>query len=719
VSGPRTNLPVSNLPLFGREQEHQSLLEALDAHQLVTISGPGGMGKSRLAQAVAAARIGQFDDGVWWVELASVSAAALVPDAIARAAGLVLHGGTDNLVDQLCDLSLMLVIDNCEHVIDAAADIIAAITAAAPGVRILATSQERLKLSVEHLFRLNPLAIETQDGAGPGTAGALALFAARARSVQAGFTLNSESIPIVQEICRQLDGLPLAIELAAARLPVLGLNGLQERLHDRLRVLGNASRGAPERQRTLRAALEWSHALLTPAEQTLFARLGVFVGSFDLEAAERVCADDTLEAWEVVELASALLDKSLLTADDADPPSYRLLETPRAFAIEQLHASPDARVVHARHAALMRQRLLAAQEAQWTREGSVLIGKVIRDIDNLRSALTWASGAQGDAEMLIALAGTGSVVWTQAGAEAEGLAWCELALRAVTGEVQPVLEADLLVALAKLGHQIDAGREIPALERAAALFARQGDQRGQFIALTTLAKKHIWRRDHAAADAAIRAAQTLFDASWPAAMRTNLLQAKAYLLEIHGRPADGEPFILEALSIMQSMGDPDGIDVAKIELAESYMVQGKVAESAALRREVYDRGGRAGVNAFNMANLAGAYAQLGELDAALRFARTAFPSLRKSQKLPVFIDHFALLSCKLGRVEQSARLIGRSDAHVSASGFEREVSEENAYKLTRQLLTAALQPDVMTRLMMEGTGMSDEAALAAALAEKT
>jgi hypothetical protein len=165
------------------------------------------------------------------------------------------------------------------------------------------------------------------------------------------------------------------------------------------------------------------------------------------------------------------------------------------------------------------------------------------------------------------------------------------------------------------------------------------------------------------------------------------------------------------------MGDPDEIDVAKIELAESYMVQGKVAESAALRREVYDRGGRAGVNAFNMANLAGAYAQLGELDAALRFARMAFPSLRKSQKLPAFIDHFALLSCKLGHVEQAARLIGRSDAHVRASGFEREVSEENAYKLTLELLTAALKPDVMARLMMEGTGISDEAALAAALAE--
>ncbi len=716
VSRRRTNLPASLLPLFGREDEREALLRALAAYQLVTISGPGGMGKSRLAQAVAAACIGEFADGVWWVELASVGAAALVPDAIARAAGLILHGGTDNLVEQLRDLRLMLVIDNCEHVIDAAADIIAAITAAAPGVRILATSQERLKLSVEHLFRLDSLAIDAEAGAAPETAGALALFAARAESVQAGFTLNSESIPIVQQICRQLDGLPLAIELAAARLPVLGLKGLQERLHDRLRVLGNASRGVPERQRTLRTALEWSHTLLAPAEKTLFARLGVFVGSFDLEAAECVCADDTLQSWEVVELVSTLLDKSLLSADDADPPRYRLLETPRAFAIEKLDACPDARLIRARHAAFMRQRLLAAQEAQWTAAGSQLIGKVIRDIGNLRAALTWASGTQGDPEMLIALAGTGSVIWTQANAEAEGLAWCEVALRAVAEDVQPGLEAELLVSFAKLGHQIDAGREIPALERAAALFAARGDRQGQFIALSTLAKKHIWRRDHAAADAAIQAAEALFDASWPAAMRTHVLQAKTYLLEIRGRPSDGEPYMLEALSIMQTMGDPDGIDAAKIELAESYMVQGKVAESAALRREVYDRGGRAGINAANMANLAGAYAQLDELDGALRFARMAFPSLRKSQKLPAFIDHFALLCCKLGQVEQGARLVGRSDAHVGASGFEREVSEENAHRLALELLRTALEPDAMAKLMMEGARVSNESAVAAALA---
>jgi tetratricopeptide (TPR) repeat protein len=419
----------------------------------------------------------------------------------------------------------------------------------------------------------------------------------------------------------------LAIELAAARVPMLGVDGLRKRLEDRFRVLGNASRTAPDRQRTLRGALEWSHALLEPDEQTLFARLGVFVGWFDLEALERVCSDSRIDPWEVVELAASLVDKSLLVLEARDPPRYRLLETPRAFAVERLAASGEERTFRARHAAFQLARLHEAQENQWRPSGSTMIDRVVQDIGGLRAALHWASGADGDGAMLIALAGTGSVVWSQAGAEQEGLQWCEAALKALTGAEPPGLEADLLVAFAKLSHLSDAAREMAALERAGALFASQHQPQGQYVALGALAKKMVWRRDLDGAARVIADAEAILDPAWPPAIRTNLLQAKTYLLELQGRPEEGEPLMLELVALMRALGDPEKIDMALLDLAESYMVQAKFAEAAAVRQEVHDREGRKTPDAHNLANLSATYTQMDRLDEALTCAREAASGL--------------------------------------------------------------------------------------------
>jgi predicted ATPase/class 3 adenylate cyclase len=711
----RSNLAPGRAELFGRASDIEMLRAALAAHRLLTIAGPGGVGKSSVAHAVAAAVKADFPDGVWWVELAPVADGALVVDAIARSAGLSLREGLPDLVEQIKDRRMLLILDNCEHVIAGAAEASEAIVHGTEHVCVLTTSQERLRCAHEHMYRLQPLATPEGSADRKGS-DALDLFAARARAVSPGFALGPANIEAVAQICRQLDGLPLAIELAAARLPLLGLDGLRQRLEDRFRVLGNASRTAPNRQRTLRGALEWSHSLLTATEQTLFARLGVFAGWFDLDALEQVCADASIESWEVIDLANSLLDKSLLTLDPQDPPRYRLLETPRAFAAEQLAKSQDARAIHARHAGLMRSRLLQAQEAQWTPNASTAIDKVVQDIANLRAALHWAASKDGDSELLIALAGTGSVVWTQAGAEAEALNWCETALRAVTEDTQPLLEAELLVAFVKLTHQSDAAREVAALERASALFASQFERKGQYIALGALAKKHAWRRDVENAERAIEAAQAIFEPSWPAAIQANLLQAKTYLLEMLGRAQEGERYMIELLEIMRALGDPEQIDLAMIELAESYMVQGKLEEAAALRQRVHDRPGRKTPDTFNLANLCATYTQMDRLDEALNCARECTSWLMRSKKVHVFLEHFGLLSCKRGRLIEGAHLIGLSDAHYRTSGFEREMSEARSRAQADALLRAAFDEARLQELYAEGCRMSVSDAVDAGLA---
>ena len=710
----RSNLATGRAKLFGRASDIEALRSALASHRLVTIAGPGGVGKSSVAHAVASAAKADFPDGVWWVELAPVADGALVADAIARAAGLTLRNGLPDLVEQIRDRRMLLVLDNCEHLIATAAEAAEAIMHGAEHVRVLTTSQERLRCGLEHTHRLQPLATPAVGVERDGQ-DALDLFAARARAVSPGFALGPTNIEAVAQICRQLDGLPLAIELAAARLPLLGLDGLRQRLEDRFRVLGNASRTAPNRQRTLRGALEWSHALLTATEQTLFARLGVFVGWFDLEALERVCSDAAIESWEVIDLAASLLDKSLLTLDQQDPPRYRLLETPRTFAVEQLAKSEDARAVRGRHAGLMRSRLLQAQEAQWTPHASAAVDRVVQDIANLRAALHWAASKDGDGEMLIALAGTGSVVWSQAGAEAEGMTWCETALRAVSDNTQPALEAELLVAFAKLSHQADAAREVAALERAAALFASQFQRQGQYIALGALAKKLVWRRDLEGAERTLEAAQAIFDPTWPAAIQTNVLQAKTYLLELQGRAQEGERYMLELLAIMRALGDPEKIDAAMIDLAESYMVQGRLQEAAAMRQAVHDRPERKTPDTYNLANLSATYTQMDRLDEALNCARESAARLIRSNKVHVFLEHFGLLCCKRGRFIEGAHLVGLSDAHYRESGFDREMSEARAREQAETLLRGVFDDEQLQQLYAEGCRISVSDAVNAGL----
>ncbi len=373
-SGLKPFVPPGARPtLLGRDDELVALDHLLAQHRHVTVLGAGGIGKTSLALAAAHARRDAQRDGAAWVDLSSISESALVCAVVARALELPVASGDHQLsalVACLKSLDVLLVLDNVEHLIDEVARLSIAIVTGAPGVRLLVTSQVALKVERERVFRLGPLAIP-EPGASAHDAmryGAIELFVDQAQAADPRFRVTDENVGSVIELCRHLDGLALAIKLAAVRLPLFGLRGLKQRLVDRLKLLADASRSAPTRQQTLRAALDWSYGLLSAEEQRTFRQLGVFAGAcgFSLDLAGAVVGEAGQDEWAVIEHVSTLLDHSLVVDDGADPPRYRLLESARDYALHQLAERHELDAAQERFARAMNSVMERFYEARWT-----------------------------------------------------------------------------------------------------------------------------------------------------------------------------------------------------------------------------------------------------------------------------------------------------------------------------------------------------------------
>jgi|GEM_PF-1711384 len=511
------NVPAPLSPALGREAEIDALAGLLHAQRLITITGPAGIGKTRLAQALAWAQRPAWRDGVWFVELALHSLAptesADAAQAMLRAAlvqTLQLSSGAGassaTLARALQPLHLLLVLDNAEHLLAPLASLLDTLLAQAPALHVVVTSQEPLRLAGEQLLRLQPLTLpapEDDDSTDQLMAcSAVRLFVARVASRLPGFSLGPHQRQAVAHICRELDGLPLALELAAARVPMLGVHGMADLLQaggDRLQLLTQGARTAAPRQRTLRGALGWSHGLLDERQRRVLRRLAVFRGGFALTQAQAVCGDDTLDGWGVLDAVQALMDKSLLSAPEeiarsapsvsATAPRLRMLESVRAFALEKLVEAGEAEATAARH--------LQAVAAYWQRADADAIGHPAlhwltlhaAETDNLRAALQWASaagraGQQADTVALLAV--HGAMLWQRLGSAAEGRHWCDLAkglLPSLTGDIRG-LSAGLDLAQATLSVYANAyppAQGLACAQRAAEHFAAAGDvQRGGY-----------------------------------------------------------------------------------------------------------------------------------------------------------------------------------------------------------------------------------------------
>ena len=310
----------------------------------MTVTGAGGAGKTRLAVQVAGQLAGEFSGGVWYVDLAPITDPELVPTTAARALGLPDQPGRstmDTLTRFIADRQMLVVLDNCEHLLDACAALMVALLEACPGLTLLATSREPIGVAGEVSWRVPSLSLADE---------AVELFTDRARRARSDFEISDDNAATVAEICQRLDGVPLAIELAAARVRALSLAEILDSLHDRFRLLTGGARTAVRRQQTLRASVDWSHALLTEPERVLFRRLAVFLGGFDLDAAQAVAGGGEVQRYQVLDQLSLLVDKSLVVAEDSRGRTrYRLLETVRQYALEKLGESGEADAVRARH----------------------------------------------------------------------------------------------------------------------------------------------------------------------------------------------------------------------------------------------------------------------------------------------------------------------------------------------------------------------------------
>lgn len=441
VPGPQ-RLPLQLTSFVGRRAQIGEIRDVIeDVHRLVTLTGAGGVGKTRLSLEVAAG----LSADVVFADLAPVTDPATVAVIVARALGQPDQPGrstTDTIVSAIGERHLLLLLDNCEHLVEASVALIVDVLGECPHVTVLATSREPLGVAGELIWRVPSLSLADE---------ALELFAERARLVRPDFFLCEDNTGVVAEICRRLDGIPLAIELAAARLRALSAPEIRDSLHDRFRLLTGGSRAAVRRQQTLRASVDWSHALLTQPERVLFRRLGVFMGGFDLDAARFVAAGDDVHSHQVLDLLSLLVDKSLVVSDDGVARSrYRLLETVRQYAQEKLGESGEADAVRDRHRDHY-SMIASAIDAQDQRDRGRRIDRAAREIDNLRAAFAWSSESR-DRVPAHELASSLLPLWLAHGRLMEGLAWFSELDRMPAGEkLPPAVHARTLADKAMLG----------------------------------------------------------------------------------------------------------------------------------------------------------------------------------------------------------------------------------------------------------------------------
>jgi predicted ATPase/DNA-binding winged helix-turn-helix (wHTH) protein len=494
---PSTNLSVPLFPLIGRERELAGLQSLMASCRLLTLTGAGGIGKTKLGFEAARLVTQHFADGVWAVELAPLMEPELVPNAIARTLGIA-SGANRNLLDQLVGVlqhkHLLLVIDNCEHLVETVAYVTETLLRGCPRLHIAATSREPLAAEGEHIFRVSPLAVPPagiKDIEKALAHSAVQLFVERMRAADHAFVPDADTLSGISKICRYLDGLPLAIELAAGCVASIGVDALVGRFDDRFQLLTGGRRCASKRHQTLAATLDWSYALLTPAEQAILRRIAVFAGSFTLESARAIAAGDDIALAEVADHVARLVRKSLVTSDIRDSTGrYRLLETTRDYARDKLAGSGEFGAVARRHAEYYRDMLERTQSHWRTTAAASLAAKHAPEIDNIRTAINWAFEQGGDPKLGIALTAAAVPLWTVLSILGECQGLVEAALSCLRGGAhnQPRHEMQLQAALARssMWAKSAVAEVYAASSRALDLAEQVEDTEGQLDALYSL-----------------------------------------------------------------------------------------------------------------------------------------------------------------------------------------------------------------------------------------
>jgi excisionase family DNA binding protein len=690
--GPAFTLPQPLTPFLGRDREVAAVVAVLNRPELrlLTLTGPGGVGKTRLALRVAEALAARFGDGVAFVPLASVADASLIPSTVAQALGVREHGGrpiVERLIAALRGRRLLLILDNFEHVLPAS-PFVSTLLTACPGLTIVVTSRTTLRLSGEQRFPVPPMALPGPAAAPTARAlretEAVQFFVARARAAQPAFALDEENAAAVAAICWQVDGLPLAIELAAARVAVLPVHALLARLEPRFALLTDGPQDAPPRLRSMRHAIGWSYDLLRPGEQSLFRRLSVFAGGWTLEAMDAIASAGT----DVINGLSALVASSLVRQDggSSDEPRYLMLETLREFGQERLVAAGDAAAVRGRHA----QYFLALVE-RWSPDPALpgeqrRMAAIDPDYDNVRIALAWF-GEHGDAEGLLRLSGSLFEFWHARGLYSEGRLWIGRALVGSDGAAPSVRVRALMTASALARYQGDLG-EATSQSEAALPLARKVGNPGQLIT---------------------------------ALLNAGLL---AYFQKSY---AVAEPLLEEALNIARGFGDDvaakrpiTGIvytNLGHVAFAQGHLDRAAAlyAESIALLRAVDYGWALDG----GLTGLGGVHYVRGDIERAAQLFPEALElawGVPDPRKVAIALLGIAGVGAARGRANDAARLLGAAEAITASVGVPFAPSDRPVYERVVTALVATLGEARWRELRAAGRSLSMEAAVATARA---
>jgi len=727
-----TNLPLEHEPLISRGAELRALGERVVQDRLTTLVGPGGIGKTRLAGAVATGHQASFPDGVWWVDLAAVSTTERVPQAVAQASGTALGDGDGPvlLARALAGRRLLLVLDNCEHVLAGVAAVLMPLLAAAAGVHVLATSQVRLDVAGEQVWRLDALDLPPADAA-PEVAltfGAVQLFERRARAADQHFSMDAAMTAIVIDVCRRLDGNALAIEMAAAWAPLVGLPALRKRLVERLRLFTTANRTLPSRQRSLRATLDWSHSLLGPAEQLVLRRLSVFVGAIRLDHAQQVVsASGAIDEWEVLEALRTLVDRSLVQVEPTQPPRYRLLESIRLYAAEQLVSAGETEAVGLHHGQAFARLAISLRDDYRALSHPDFLEIYAADFADMNATFDRACERKDPATG--ALTGAALVYFAAAFGVSAELRRLQKAAFELLPAAQDPLDRALLwrqVASASsigapLVPRLHAARECVRAWRVV------GDVIGIYVALAALAAESARSGDFAGAHAAAAEARTIEDSSWRPRLRSIGMRMDFDIACYSGDVRAGRESVRRALSLAESTGDTRDVMEARGDLATLAVAAGDADEAIALAREGVEFGrqtNRPNHEGGALLTLCCATALAGDDVRAAQAAFDALPILRPNLWAPALFDAVALLSARTGDAadaELGARFIGHADQWYAANQTpQRAAAEARVQSLALAAIDAAVGEEARRKFREEGMALSDEQAdkLAAALLER-
>ena len=589
------NLPQQTTSFIGREQEVRAVKTLLLQSRLLTLTGAGGSGKTRLSLQVAADLLNGDGDGVWLVELGALFDPALVPQAVADVLGVKETPETplaQTLAEWLKEKRLLLILDNCEHLVSACASLADALLRSCPGVHLLTSSREALNVPGEQMYRVPTLSVpdpkQTYTPPALLPFESVRLFTERAKTVQPSFAVTDANAADVAAICVRLDGIPLAIELAAARVRSLPVEQINTRLDQRFRLLTGGSRTVLPRQQTLRALVDWSYDLLTQNEKTLLCRLSVFAGGWTLEAAEAVCSDETIEAWEVLDLLTSLVNKSLVAYDETEDGAGRdrLLETVRHYAADLLAASGETEDVQARAASWF---LRFAEEAKPKLSGpeqGIWLSRLEAEHDNLRASLSWFETANAPAEAGLKLGGQLFQFWNRRGHLSEGRLWLNRALAKLAQEGEPsVVRARALNASGSLAFRqgdYEAARELR--EASLAIFRQLGNQSGIAATLMNLGMVAQEQGDYKAAQVLHRESLTIQRQLGDREGIGQALNNLGVVMLNQGDYAAAQALFEESLTLRQQMENKRGIAVCLINLGDVADSRGEYADAEALHK---------------------------------------------------------------------------------------------------------------------------------------